>query len=261
MTIDTGGNNLERGSMGLTWSPDSKWLAYAKSASNNFRQINIWSLKDDSIQKVTNTFADAFSPAWDRDKKHLYFLAGTDLALGSGWANTSSITADATYNVYVVNLQKDEPSPFKLRSDEEEVKEEKGKDESEDKEKMIKKEKPDKEKEDSIVIDFDGIESRTIALPMPKRSYNELISGIEGAVFVAESVPNQQGYTLQKFTFEDREAKEFISGVRKISVSNDGKKMLCREGTSWKIMDTGKPSGQDGKNLKVDLKMNYPAAS
>ena len=262
-TIDTGGNNLERGSMGLTWSPDSKWLAYAKSASNNFRQINIWSLKDDSIQKVTNTFADAFSPAWDRDKKHLYFLAGTDLALGSGWANTSSITADATYNVYVVNLQKDEPSPFKLRSDEEEVKEEKGKDESEGKEKKEdkdkgeddKKEKPDKEKEDSIVIDFDGIESRTIALPMPKRSYNELISGAEGAVFVAESVPNQQGYTLQKFTLEDREAKEFVSGVRNISVSNNGKKMLCREGSSWKIMDTGKPSGKDGKNLKVDLKM------
>ena len=36
-TIDTGGNNLERGDMGLTWSPDSKWLAYAKAAANNFR--------------------------------------------------------------------------------------------------------------------------------------------------------------------------------------------------------------------------------
>ncbi len=252
-TIDTGSNNLERGRMGLTWSPDSKWLTYAKSASNNFRQITIWSVDDSSIQKVTNTFADAFSPAWDRDKKHLYFLAGTDLALGSGWANTSSMTADANYNVYVVNLQKDESSPFKLRSDEEEVKEEKKKDDEKSEDK--KEDKKEEEKDDSIKIDFDDIESRTIALPMPTRNYRMAIAGSEGSVFIAESVPNQPGYTLQKFSLEDREAKEYAGGVRGVSVSNDGKKMLARVGSSWKIMDTGKPSGKDGKSLNVDLKM------
>lgn len=252
-TIDTGSNNLERGRMGLTWSPDSKWLAYSKSASNNFRQITIWSVDDGSIQKVTNTFADAFSPAWDRDKKHLYFLAGTDLALGSGWANTSSMTADANYNVYVVNLQKDESSPFKLRSDEEEVKEEKKKDDEKSEDK--KDDKKEEEKDDSIKIDFDDIESRTIALPMPTRNYRMAIAGSEGSVIIAESVPNQPGYTLQKFSLEDREAKEYAGGVRSVSVSNDGKKMLARVGSSWKIMDTGKPSGKDGKSLNVDLKM------
>lgn len=36
-TADIGGTNLDRGNMGLTWSPDSKWLAYAKSAPNNFQ--------------------------------------------------------------------------------------------------------------------------------------------------------------------------------------------------------------------------------
>ncbi len=255
-TIDTGGNNLERGGMGITWAPDSKWLAYAKSASNNFRQITVWSLDDNSIHKVTNTFADSHSPAWDRDKKHLYFLASTELALGSGWANTSSMTADADYSVYVLNLQADEASPFKLRSDEETVKEdENGEAEEKSGEKDSKKDDEKKETDDSIKIDFNDLESRTIALPMPKRNYRQLLAGPAGNVFVAESVPNQPGYTLQKFSLEDREAKEFVSGIRNATVSKDGKKILARAGSSWKIMDTAKPSGKDGETLKVDLKM------
>ena len=265
-TIDTGGNNLQRGDMGLTWSPDSKWLAYSKAAANNFGQITVWSLEDNSIHKVTDMFADAVSPAWDSDKKHLYFLASTDLGLGSGWANTSAMTANAEYSVYLVNLQKDDDSPFKLQSDDEEVKKDVDKEKGEGKEvekgKENKKEdkkdiddKKDEAKEDSIKIDFDNISARTMALPMPERKYRKLVTGPEGTVFVAESVPNQPGTTLQKFILKDREAKEFVSGVGSISVSADGKKMLGRFGASWKVMDTSGSSGKEGKSLNVDLKM------
>ncbi len=124
-TADTGGVNTERGDMGLTWSHDSKWLAYTKTGTNNFRQIKVWSAKNDSIYALTNSFADSFSPAWDRDGHHLYFLASTNLALGSGWANTSAITSDPVYGAYTINLKKEDPSPFKPRSDEETVTEEK----------------------------------------------------------------------------------------------------------------------------------------
>ncbi len=260
-TIDVGGNNLERGSLGLTWSPDSKWLAYSKSATNNFRQITVWSLESNTIKKVTNTFADAFSPAWDRDKKHLYFLASTDLALGSGWANTSAMTAEPKYSAYIVNLQNDETSPFKLRSDEEEKVEEKEKeknaDKSGDKEKDKGKDEGDKKekKDESIKIDFEGIDTRTIALPMKKSSYRGIVAGPKGVVFIEETKPGTSGITLQKFTLKERKAKEFVGGVRSVSVSNDGKKMLARVGSSWKVMDTTKPSGKDGKTLKVNLKM------
>ncbi len=263
-TIDVGGNNLERGGMGLIWSPDSKWLAYTKAGSNNFRQITVWSLEQDTIYKVTNAFADAFSPAWDRNKKHFYFLASTDLALGSGWANTSSMTADASYSVYVVNLQKEESSPFKLRSDDEEVKKEDGEEtekEEDNKDKKSEKKKKSKEedkkdaKEDDIKIDFEGIESRTIALPMEKSNYRGLLAGPEGSLFVAERKPGSRGLTLQKFALKEREAKEFVGGVSQVSVSNDGKKMLAKMGSSWKIIDTGGASGKDGKSIKVNLKM------
>ena len=263
-TVDVGGNNLERGSLGLTWSPDSKWLAYAKSASNSFRQITIWSLADNSINKVTNTFADAFSPAWDLDKKHLYFLASTDLALGSGWANTSSMTAEPKYGAYIVNLQEDEASPFKLRSDEEEKEKEetaeKGESDKKDNKKSDKKEDEkdddvDAKKDESIKIHFQGIDSRTISLPIKKGSFRGIVAGPKGTAFIAESKSGTPGVTLKKFTLEDREAKEFVGGVGQFSVSMDGKKMLAKIGSSWKVIDTSKPSGKDGTVLKVNLKM------
>ena len=121
-TADVGGINIERGGMGITWSPDAQWLAYAKTGANMLRGIKAWNVKTKTILNLTDPFADAFSPAWDRDNKHLYFLASTDVALASGWANTSSQNARPEYEAYVINLRKADLSPFKPNSDEEEVK-------------------------------------------------------------------------------------------------------------------------------------------
>lgn len=262
-TADVGGNNLERGSMGLSWSPDSKWLAYAKSGTNNFRQIKLWSLKDNSIEVLTNSFADAFSPCWDLDKEHLYFLASTDVALRSGWANTSSITSNPVYGVYIINLKKDDQSPFKLKSDEEPLEKKKAedKDESKDKKKSSDKKssKDSKEAKEKAAkpmqIDFEGIERRTLALPMPSRNYRTILSGASGTVFIGEQKPNSKGLTLQKFILKDEEAKEFVSGASQVSISANAKQMLARINGSWKVMATSKPNGKDAKLLKINLQM------
>lgn len=260
-TADVAGNNFERGSMGITWSKDSKFLAYAKAGANNFRRIHIWSLKDNSARPVTNAMADAFSPAWDRNGKQLYFLASTDLGLKSSYVNTSVMSPDnAKYSAYVINLLKEDKSPFEPRSDEEEAKKDEDKKDKEDdkekKDKKDKKKKSDKDEEakedEGIKIDFNGIESRIIAMPMPKKSYQYMLAGPEGTVFISESAP--KGNIIKKFTLKDRKAKEFVSGARSVSISADGKQMLAKMGSSWKVMATSKPNGKDGKTLKVDLK-------
>lgn len=246
-TIDAGGINLERGNLGLTWSPDSKWLAYSKTSPNNFKRIYIWSADSDKTRPVTNEMAHSVSPAWDLDQKHLYFLSSTDLALGSGWANTSSMLAEPRYSAYVINLQKDEPSPFALRSDEEEVKKEE------------KEEKKEDKKEDSdaktMSIDFEGIEGRTIALPMPVRNYGYAVAGPEGTVFIAEYTENTPGASIQKFSLKEREANVFVDKARQFSVSADGKKAIAKTGSSWEVFDTSAKEGK-GKPLNFKLKMN-----
>ncbi|MBP9924488.1 MAG: PD40 domain-containing protein [Cyclobacteriaceae bacterium] len=266
-TVDVGGANIERGDMGLTWSPDSKWLAYSKSGSNNFKQIIVWSVKDNNTRSLTNSFADSNSPAWDRDGRHLYFLATTELALASGWANTSSMMADPNYAAYVINLRKEDLSPFKPRSDEESSAEEK-KPEPETKKPADKKsntKKPaeeDKEKPkepEPVIIDFDNIERRTIALPLPKAGYRLTLSGPAGTVFIGEQ-KSGNGIVLHKFTLEKREAKEFISGASQISVSGDGNKMLAKVNNDWKVLSTTGANGNDGTSLKFNLKVNLSRA-
>jgi tricorn protease len=271
-TADTGGVNTERGDMGLTWSHDSKWLAYSKTGLNNFRQIKVWSVKNDSIYAMTNSFADSFSPAWDRDGRHLYFLASTNLALGSGWANTSSITSDPNYGVYLINLKKDDPSPFKLKSDEEAAPAAEEKKPVTDAKKAPKaKTTSGKEVKDTtktsgkspvdVVIDFGNIERRTITLPLTKGNFRLALSGPSGTVFIGEQKEGVTGLVLQKYTLEKPEIKEFISGVSQVSVSGDGTKLLAKAGNDWKIMNTASASGSDAKPVKIALKMKLDRPS
>jgi tricorn protease len=251
-TIDVGGTNLERGGMGLTWSPDSKWLAYAKTFPNNLHRIVTWSVESGDAHPITDAMADAVRPAWDRDGRHLYFLASTNLALGSGWANTSTMQADPSYGAYVTVLRSDDPTPFTLESDEEPAEEE----EAEEAEPEEPEEEAEAEEEDDAVrVDFDGIERRIVALPMPVRNYRMTVAGPEGTVFIGEFAPGSPGMTLHKFSLEEREATEFATGVSQASVSGDGKKLLFRAGPQWRVVDTARPPQGNGGRLTLSLRM------
>lgn len=255
-TIDVGGVNIERGNLGLSWSPDSKWLSYSKTSPNNFKRIYIWSLDTNKTQPITNELAHSVSPSWDLDGKHLYFISTTNLALGSGWANTSSMMSDPEFNAYVVNLSKEDPSPFELRSDEEGIKKEENKTEEDSKKDKNKDKDKKKEKDDkNIKIDFDGIEQRTIALPIPEGRYGYTVPGPKGSVFIVEYTESNPGSKVHKFKLEDRESKIFADGVNQFSVSADGNKAIARVGSAWKTYKTSKDEDK-GEALKVILHMH-----
>ena len=243
MTIDVGGTNIERGFNGLTWSPDSNWLAYSKTSSNGFRQIVAWSREENNVNPLTNAFADAFAPAWDSNGKHLYFLASTDIALGSSWASTSAIPSQPEYAGYIINLDETSNSPFEPLSDEEtnpETASEEG--ETEEQADAV-----------SVRVNLEGIERRILALPLPARNYRTTLSGPSGSVFIGEQMPNSPTMTLHKFTIEDREAQAFVEGVRSAAVSADGNSLLVNKGNAWQVLETG--NANNAVNLTVNLSM------
>ncbi len=250
-TIDNAGTNLERGRLGVTWSPDSNWLAYAKAGDNSLRQIKIWSVKTGKTTAITNNFADSFSPAWDLDHKHLYFLASTDLALRSGWANTSSMTARPNYAAYIVNLNKKDDSPFKAKSDEETVKEESKKDKTPKKKGNKKPKKSKKE----ITIDFDGIARRILPLPMPSGSYFSIDAGPSGFAFVSDRS------AVHKFDLKKLKSKEFGKRIRIRAISTNGKHMLLSSGRTWKVTKTTAPNAKSAKTVKIDFNMKLDRLS
>lgn len=282
-TIDVGGTNLERGSMGPTWSPDSKHLAYAKSSANGLRRIMVWTVGATQSRPATDGLADAFSPAWDRDGKHLYLLASTDVALGSGWANTSAMGADPRYAPYVLLLDDDTPTPFEPRSDEEDG-------ESEEQDREIESDGPEsgnadtddsegedrdrgedsesdadsrgsdgkkaatkgKKKQVTVTIDWGGIERRVVPVPMPTRRYRQLIAGPAGSFFVLEFLSGGDTQ-LHKFNMEKREAKEFVEGARQVTVSDDGNNLLLRQGRNWRVVGAKAPPKPGDGQLGLDL--------
>lgn len=253
VTADVGGNNLERGGNGLTWSPDSRWLAYAKTAPNNFRRIVVWSQTGKTVTPLTDPFADAFSPAWDRNGKHLYFLASTDVALASGWANTSSMQADPTYGAYLINLKADESSPFKPKSDEEAPQPPKEEPKADKKKAGKEDKKADKPAEIKVVIDFTGLDRRILPLPIPVSRYQSMIAGPEGSVFIVEQLPSSRETVLQKFSLESRKSEEFIKSAASVVISADGKTLLFRTGKRW--MTAGTATASPGKPLSMELRM------
>ncbi|WP_411768150.1 PDZ domain-containing protein [Winogradskyella sp. A3E31] len=248
-TIDIGGVNIERGSIRMNWSPDSQWIAYDKSGSNNFKQIYIYSIDSDTSTAITDPFADSFSPTWDLNHKQLYFLASTDVALGSGWANTSAMTANPEYAAYVINLDANDDSPFQPKSDEEKVEE--SSDENDDEKPKEKKDNGAKE----VTIDFEDINRRTLPLPIPVRNYNFIMAGPKGTAFIGERIPNSRGLTLHKFSLDKQEAKDFSEGVGSVYITPNGKHMLAQINGSWKVISTSGADAKGAKDIKPNLQM------
>ena len=65
-----------------------------------------------AVMALTDAMADATAPAWDRDGKHLYFLASTDFGLNVGWLDLSSFNVPFNHAIYLAVLSADQPSPL-----------------------------------------------------------------------------------------------------------------------------------------------------
>jgi tricorn protease len=229
ITADTGGSNIERGNMGIGWSPDSKYLAYSKTAANNFRRITIWSMETKKAMPLTDPMADAIQPSWDMGGRYIYFLASTSTALGSGWANTSSMQARPSFGGYLCILRKEDASPFPLKTDEEPD--------------STKNPKKKKDTSTSIVVrlDWEHIDRRIISLPFAAGEYNQTAAGPKGTVFFAA---DEQ---LSKFTVETKKLEPFEKGVSQFSVAANGEKILIKSGDTWRVVSTSKaPAASEG---------------
>jgi tricorn protease len=240
------------------WSPDSKWIAYAKRLKNEYSAIFVYSLDEGKSFQITDGMSDSRAPAWDRGGKYIYFLASTDYGLNVGWLDMTSIERPLNREVYLVVLPAGEPSPLLPESDEEELAEA-----SESKDKKGKKDekKAGDEKEEAggveVRIDLEDIGQRILALDLPVRSYSSLQAGEEGVVFYLEHVQNEPGARLHRYSLEDREAKEVLSGVADYTLSADGKKLLFERGENqWAIVDaSASPEAEKGKLDLSDMRM------
>ncbi len=253
--VDTDGYAHPNRAMNPVWSPDSRWIAYAKQLTSHFKAIFVYNIETGERHQLTDGMADAAMPVWDEKGKYLYFTASTDYGLSSGWLDMSSYDPNITRSIYMILLSEKEPSPFLPKPGDEEI-EENNTDDSE-------KNKEQAEKDSTIVIDIEGIEKRIIALDIPNRNYTSLVPGPASTLFYLESVPNSSGLVMHKYDIKKEKSEEFMTGVRQAVVSHDRKSLLVRTNGGWFMVGSGsKPGAGDGKltmnlQVKIDPKEEY----
>lgn len=262
---------IDTAAVGLTdsiaprWSPDSAYLAWAKREANLLNAVFVYSLAQGETRRLTDGMADAAFPVFDRGGKYLYLAASTDLGRGLSWADLSGIDSVPTRSVYAVVLRQDLPSPLAPESDEEKAEdtgaaadEKGGKDAKKDAEKDEKKnaKKDAKARSDArkdgetqgdskdenapapVKIDFEGIDQRIVALPIPSGAIVGLVTGKEGALFVAIAPPRGQGglgFDLKRFDVAKRKLEDVISGIDDLDVAAGGEKLLYHQQGKWAI--------------------------
>ncbi|MCU1313408.1 MAG: peptidase, partial [Acidobacteriaceae bacterium] len=265
-----------------SFSPDGKWILYRKTLHNLEHAAFLYSLDTHQSTQVSDGMSDVAHPLFDPSGKYVYFTASTDIGPAIDGFNLSALNRTTTASVYVVVLGKDLPSPVPPESDDEKAAaEEKKADADADKRKAEEEkkagskpgdtEKKDTEKKDQtspklpeMKVDLEGIEQRTVALPIPARNYVSVAAAKTGVLLLGEGTAAAQTAadgpqnmrSVWKFTLEKRQVEDVLHNVDGFTVSFDGAKVLYKREDNWAIADVDelKPGAADsspGKALRV----------
>src|SRR5579859_169913 len=227
---------------GFDWSPDGRWIAYSCALSQHTSAIRVCEVKTGKVHPVTQPVLQDVSPAFDPDGKFLYFLSYREF--DPVYDNLHfDLGFPRGVKPYLVTLRKDIPSPFvpvpKPADDKKE--EPKG--------------KADAKKEPRVDIDFDGIESRIVAFPVPDGRYQQ-IAGIRGKVLFtslpiegslggdnwpSSSEPPAKG-TLEAYDFDAQKSETLVAAVSYFVLSADRKTLVYRAGRKLRVMKAGEKS-------------------
>ncbi len=224
-----------------TWSPDGRYLAYARQIKNFLRAIFVYDTKVGVAHQVTDGLSDASAPTFDKSGKYLYFLASTNTGLSSYGLDMESDQRPVASSVYVAVLQNTTTSPIAPRTAEEPVTDEPD-GAATPKPKASAAPTPPKER----AIDFDGILQRIVALPIGEGNYVQMNAGTAGTIFLLQAPLTTVSQanpplTLSRFDLGSRMQIPMAGGLSFATVAADGKKMLLARGDDWSIVGTDDP--------------------
>ena len=253
------------------WSPDSKWIAYTQSSKSLIQSVRVYSIDQKKSFPITDGLSDVNDPVFDASGKYLYFFGSTDAGPVRQWFDMSNADMRYTRSIYLAVLRKDLSSPIAKESDEE-----KGPTKDEKKESEKGKEQGGKAADEGkpvvVSIDFDGLNHRIVALPLPAADYSSLQAGSAGEIYYIEEregspgvEPGEPGgpqFTLHKYDLNKRKDEVAISGVMSYELSADKKKLLYRFKDNFFIVPaTEKPEAGKGKlNIEgIEVWIDPPA--
>jgi len=270
-----------------SWSPDSKWLVYTLNTQSYIQKVFVYSLEKDKSFPITDGLSEVAEPVFDPSGKYLYFISSTDAGPVKQWFDMSNADLTATYSLYLVVLRKDLPNPLAKESDEEKGKpEEKTSAEKPRAEKSsaaaaespAPQTKPQPQsrageegKKEETVIDFDGLNQRILALPIPAGNYRNIQVGESGHIYyleipftplgamMAQMGQGPAGAKLHHFDLKTRKDEVVVEGINNYLISADKKKILYAARDTWGITNLAAKIqvGQGKINVdSIEVKIN-----
>jgi len=266
----------------LTWSPDSRWLAYVETADNTFDQVKVLNVSTGAIHAITSDHYNSVSPAWSSDGKWLYFLSDRMLrsTIPSPWGpRQPDPNFDRSMKIYELALARDLRSPFtppdELHPDQttknEEAKPSKSPEEKppseakkSDEKKPSEEETPAEEKKPAVTveIDFNGLTARLREVPVPPGNYSSLQATEKRLCWIERNhdLPPKLDLNCLAIANKGDAPDTVMADLRDYEMSLDGKKMLVRKGDDFYIFDSDvkASSVSDAKVLsKAKIDMSY----
>ena len=228
-----------------TWSPDSKWIAYARPEEKSMTKIYLYSLDNGETYEVTDGWYESSQPAFSRDGKYLFFVSNRDFHPIYSWTEWNHAYQDMS-RIYLVTLAKDVKSPFEPKSDEVEIKKEETKNK-----KSGKKKKGSKEKKKSVTVKVDpeGIKDRIAALPIEASAYRNLQNVGDYLYYIRRGSKDRKPVLLM-YDFSKKKETQ-LGQIDGFEISADGKKMLVSQKRTYAIIDL--PKGKINIKEKLDL--------
>ncbi|HEX4611322.1 MAG TPA: S41 family peptidase [Urbifossiella sp.] len=228
------------------WSPDSKWVAFARQEVDTLRKVHIYSLASGQTTPVTDGWYAAGSPAFSPDGKYLFMVSARDFNPTYSQTEWNHAYRDMS-RVFLVTLAKGTPNPLRPKLDDEpaEKKEEK------------------KDGPADVKVDLDGLGGRVVALPGPPGEYRNLTPAGNTLYYVRQTARD----TAPQFcVFDLGTRKEAALGtVSGFEVSTDGKKMLVVKDGKYGIIDlpkagpvaVGEPLDLSGLEVALDRRAEW----
>jgi tricorn protease len=100
----------------VSWSPDSRWMAYARDLENQHNAIYMYDYTDKKNHPVTHGFYECNSPVFDPEGKYLYFFTNQSFKPDYSDIDNTFIYSNTT-QVAVVSLKKETPSLLTPKND------------------------------------------------------------------------------------------------------------------------------------------------
>ena len=227
-----------------SWSPDGSHIAYTTITNTNFQRAWVYSVPDAKSYPLTDGLSNVSEPVFDPSGKYLYLIASTDAGPVVNWFDQSSQDMQSTNTIYVVTLQKELQSPLAKENEVEEVK-----DTSAPKTPVAKTAMAN----NKLKIDWEGIQNRTVALPLARGRYRSLAVVKEGELFYLSAGPPGSGIPtmLHLYSFKKRK-EEPVMPADGYQISAKGDKMLFGSKGKWGITATGqKPAPESMINTAL----------